>query len=219
MSDKHELFALWLEGRLSAEQQQIFERLCAEDDELARQVSLARQVEQAATRYEEQAVPNWQIPAIGPQPRAESSWWRGRAMPSLSFAMSIVALAMVLFRVEVQVHGGSLTVSFAGQGREDEIRRQVDAEIAQFKEQQQVLLANYSREMREQQQDVNSQLTSYLLSASRTERREDFAELIKFVNQQREDDQQFYARQFNKLQQQVYLAPETGQRDNLSPIK
>ena len=215
MSDKHELFALWLDGQLSASQQQAFEQLCARDDEFARQVTLAKQVSHAAKRYEEQPVPNWQIPAIGPQPGASLSWWRLRAMPSLSFGMSMLALVMVLFRVEVQIQSGALTVSFAGQGQQDEIRRQVDAEIAQFREQQQVLLADYSREMRQQQQDVSSQLTSYLLTASRSERREDFAELIKFVNQQREDDQQFYARQFNKLQQQVFQNSEPVAQENL----
>jgi hypothetical protein len=62
--------------------------------------------------------------------------------------------------------------------------------------------------MGQQQMDASTQLTQYLLGASRKERREDFAELIKYVNEQRGDDQLFYARQLNKLQKDIYAKPE-----------
>jgi dTDP-D-glucose 4,6-dehydratase len=77
-------------------------------------------------------------------------------------------------------------------------------------------LTNYTQTMQQQQMDTSTQLTQYLLGASRKERREDFAELIKYVNEQRGDDQLFYARQLNKLQQDIYANPDLSGTGNIN---
>jgi hypothetical protein len=71
--------------------------------------------------------------------------------------------------------------------------------------------------MQKQQLQTSTQLTEYLLTSNRQERREDFAELLKFVNQQRYDDQIFYARQLNDLQDEINI--QTGFRvDTVIPV-
>ncbi|GAB3028025.1 hypothetical protein [Bowmanella dokdonensis] len=208
MSEKETLFALWLEDDLNDEQLAEFRQLCADDDEFAARVALGRDMQHQAKHYQQAEVPRWVPPAIGAQSRSGSPWgWAGFA--PLSFATSLLAIVMVLLRVEVQVQNNALTLSFAGQGRQAEIEQAVAAQLDDFRQQQQVALVDYARDLRDQQQQANTQLASYLLTSSRTERREDFAELIKFVNQQRADDQVFYARQLNKLEQELYSNTET----------
>ena len=69
------------------------------------------------------------------------------------------------------------------------------------------------------------------MASSREERKEDFAELLTFINDQRIDDQRFYAQQFSRLQDEIddieigYSAvlnpdmttPNQGVRGNATP--
>jgi hypothetical protein len=201
MSDKETLFFLWLEKRLSAAQQQQFEQLLTEDKELAERVATATQIRQAAGEYSPQAVPCWQPQAIVPQQQFAKPW---RGWLPLSFATSMLAIVMVLLQVEIQWHEQGMMISFAGKGAEQQIARQVDSRLAAFEQQQQQQLAAYVSDLEQRQQQASMQLANYLLTSSRTERREDFAELIKYVNEQRSDDQLYIARQLNEIQQQVY---------------
>jgi len=72
------------------------------------------------------------------------------------------------------------------------------------------VLTAFTQSLQEQQLSTSTQLTNYLLASSRQERKEDFGELIKFINEQRSDDQVYFARQLNQLQQEIYDAPGTS---------
>lgn len=200
MSDKQVLFGLWLENRLSPEQQRQFETWLAQDDALAERVALARQFQQAGEEYRPVAVPAWDPAALVPQSSYRQPWW---GWLPLSFSTSLLAIVMVLLQVEIHWQQEGMMISFATKGREQEITAQVARRLQDFEQQQQQQLVRYVSELKETQQQANMQLANYLLSSSRSERREDFAELIKFVNEQRSDDQLYYARQLNQLQQQV----------------
>ena len=65
------------------------------------------------------------------------------------------------------------------------------------------MFSKYADAMAAQQRESSAQLTQYLLASGRQERREDFAEFVKFINQQRDDDQRFMARQLNHLKQEI----------------
>jgi hypothetical protein len=147
-------------------------------------------------------------------------WWQWQGLPTLSFATSIFAIVMVLTGLQVHTNEGAMTISFAGKYREQqseqEIDRLVNDRLAEFQKNQQLTLINYTQTMQQQQMDTSTQLTQYLLGASRKERREDFAELIKYVNEQRGDDQLFYARQLNELQQEIYASPDLTSTGNLN---
>ncbi|MDF2176977.1 hypothetical protein P2G88_01750 [Aliiglaciecola sp. CAU 1673] len=208
MSDKQMLFSLYLEGRLTSAQQAEFDALCEQDEALAARVATAGWVKTQAEQYQEQPVPSWDPARIMPRVSTGQRWWQWSGMAPLSMAMSVFALALILLRVEVLWQNDSLTISFAGKGRQMEIEQQVASQLADFKTQQESLLVQRVKDWREEQQQVNSQFATYLLSASRTERREDFAELIKYVNEQREDDQLFYARQLNQLQDEIQTSAD-----------
>ena len=205
--DKELLLGAWLEGTLTPEQREAFETLCSEDEEFSRQVEAANMMMMQAEGYQDQAVPNWEREATFSQPE-KARWWQWQGLPAFSMATSALAIVMVLTGVQVKVTDGAMTISFADVQTPQEVELVMAEKLNDFQQSQQLALASYAQALQQQQTDANTQLTNYLLNSSRQERREDFAELVKFINQQRNDDQLFYARQLNKLQQEIYANPE-----------
>ena len=209
------LLGLWLDGQLSELQRQQFEQRCVDDSLFAEQVEVANMMNVKAESYQPQSVPHWDRPSTF-DGIEKGKWWRWQGLSSLSFAVSMLAIVMVLSGMQVRMDDGAMTISFAAKQSSQEIDRLVADRLGEFQQNQQVVLNNYTQIMQQQQLDASTQLTSYLLSSSRQERREDFAELIKFVNEQRSDDQTFYARQLNKLQKDIYTNPGSLGLDNIN---
>lgn len=205
LSNEH-LLALWAEQQLSESQQQEFEQRCLQDMDFAKHVETYNKFAMHSEHYQADDLPNWDRASTFDVPQ-KAKWWQWQGLPTLSFATSMLAIVMVVSGLQVKTDDGAMTISFANKQSAKEIDRLVDARLAEFQQKQQVALTQYTQSMQQQQMDASTQLTQYLLGASRKERREDFAELIKYVNEQRGDDQLFYARQLNKLQQDVYAKP------------
>ncbi|MCF2948271.1 hypothetical protein L0668_09155 [Paraglaciecola aquimarina] len=201
------LLGLWLDDDLNEKQRQEFEQRCISDLSFSQQVETANVLNMQANSYQDSAVPNWDRAASFTQTE-KPKWWQWQGLPSLSLAMSVFAVVMVLTGVNIKVKDGAMAVSLSNQTNMQEIDRLVASKLAEYTNHQQQVLNEYALSMQQQQLDTSTQLTEYLLTASRQERREDFAELIKYVNEQRSDDQNFYARQLNKLQQDIYATPE-----------
>lgn len=204
--DQTELLAAWLDGTLSDTQRQQFERLCSEDSDFAQQVESANTMMMQADDYENYEVPAWDRDSTFTQVN-KAKWWQWQGLPSVSLATSMLAIVMVLTGMQIKVDDGAMTISFGSEHSNQAVARLVDEKIGEFQQNQQIALTNYAQTLQQQQLEASAQLTNYLLSSSRQERKEDFAELIKFINQQRSDDQTFYARQLNKFQQQMYTNP------------
>jgi len=203
---KQLLFELWLEDKLTPEQQQAFVQLCAQEPEWEQKANLAGEIQQQAASYHEHEVPKWDAAATFAADKKQP-WWSWSGLPAMAFATSMLAIVMVVARVEIQLIDKGLSISFAGSS-EQQLQQLVEQKLQNFQQQQQNLLVSYSQDLRDAQLQTNTELSRYLIDSSRSERREDFAELIKYVNQQRSDDQLFYARQINKLQQQVLDNPQ-----------
>lgn len=224
--DNAELLALWLEDNLTPEQRNIFEQRCVQDDDFAQQVEAASTIKLHADGYQDFDVPQWDRDKTfdcqergSSQERANSQErvdsrnpfeysarrQRWAWLPSVSFAMSALAIVLVLTGTQVSLTSGELRIRFGHEQSQLAMSKLIDSKLDTFKQNQQEAFSLYAQTLQQQQLESASQLTNYLLTSSRKERREDFAELIKFVNQQRSDDQLFYARQLNQLQQDVYL--------------
>lgn len=203
------LFAKWTETELTPDEQTQFDSWCREDQAFADRIAVYGRINHIADNFEAQDVPEWDSGALFKVP-AKTPWWQWSGLSVASFAMSFVAIMLVTFKFEVTVHGDAMTISFAGSQQEQQIQQLVDARLTQFKQAQSAHFNQQSEQLQQQQVQMNTQLANYLLSTSRTERREDFAELIKFVNEQRNDDQVFYARQLNRLQAD-FVAESGGQ--------
>jgi len=77
----------------------------------------------------------------------------------------------------------------------------VEQKLQTFASEQQVVLANYAADIKVKQQDNNLQLASYIMGASRQERKEDITEFINYVNDQRKDAQFEQTMKFNQIEQ------------------
>jgi hypothetical protein len=205
--NNEQLFALWSEQQLNEQQRIEFEQRCLEDQTFSKQVETFNMFAMQSEHYQSDEVPSWDRASTFDMPE-KAKWWQWQGLPTLSFATSMLAIVMVLTGLQVRTEEGAVTISFAGKQSEQKIEKLVNDRITEFQETQQLALTNYTQTMQQQQMDTSTQLTQYLLGASRKERREDFAELIKYVNEQRGDDQIFYARQLNKLQKNMHAKPD-----------
>lgn len=199
-----ELLAKWLEKDLSVKEQEVFERRCIHDAEFSEQVQSANQLNLLAETSSDFKLAPWdKHRAFEPQKyQKRQPWWQWQGLPMTSFVCSAFALVMVVSEFNIQQTEGRLSFGFGTQLSEQKIERVVNAKLVQQQEQQQSMFAQYLSAMQRQQSESNTQLTEYLLSSSRHERRQDFAELIEYINEQRIDDQQFYANQFRDFQQE-----------------
>lgn len=202
MSESHEtkqaLFTKWSEAELSPAEQQQFEIWCKEDEDFGQKVAVQGRLQFMAGQFEEQPVPDWQRGA-GFEAQQRAPWWHWKGLTVVSLATSFAAILLVTLRLEVTVNDGSMTLSFGGVAEQQKIEKLVNERIAEYAALQNSKFEQEADLLKEQQMQMNTQLANYLLATSRTERREDFAELIKHVNEQRADDQVFYARQINRL--------------------
>jgi len=217
--NNEQLFGLWAEQQLNEQQRNEFEKRCIQDNAFAKQVETFNIFSMQSEHYQSDEVPSWDIASTFDMPE-KSKWWQWQGLPTLSFATSMLAIVMVLTGLQVRMDDGSMTISFTGKYREQQSERNIDRlvndRLKEFQEIQQLVLTRYTQTMQQQQMDTSTQLTQYLLGASRKERREDFAELIKYVNEQRGDDQLFYARQLNELQQDIYAKPDLPGTGNIN---
>jgi len=143
-------------------------------------------------------------------------FWQWRGLPAISMAFSMFAMALVLFKVELVMQDGGVLLSFAGnnaQQQDKQIEKLVDEKLRGFAQEQQVVLANYAADIKVQQQDSNLQLASYIIGASRQERKEDISDFIQYINAQRKDDVLDQKIKYQQLEQAIKYN-KTYQRDN-----
>lgn len=210
------VFSAWVEGTLNSEQQAVFEQLCISDPEFAKQVERSNYLGLVSNTAVAVEPPKWDKESRFAFTE-KAPWWQWQALPLVAFSFSIVALFMVATGFNINLENGRASFGFGAELPTAQLEKLVQSRLDEYQQSNQALLAQYVDSLQKQQLQSSSQLTEYLLTSSRQERREDFAELIKFVNQQRYDDQIFYARQMNDLQQEINL--QTGYRfDAIVPV-
>lgn len=196
------LFGQWLDNALTNEERDAFEALCLSDKAFAAQVETATQLSVAAEQFTPPPMPAWDKNATFVAPD-KPKWWQWQGLPVMSMAMSALAIVMVVSGFSVQVSEGKLTMGFQQGPSNEQVAALVNQKLNDYQQANQAMFTQYVAALQQQQQENSTQLTQYLLTSSRQERREDFAELIKFINQQRDDDQRYYARQLTQLQREI----------------
>ena len=200
------LFGQWLDDALTEDERSVFEALCVSDSDFAARVATATQLNVAAEQFSAPPMPAWDKNATFIAPD-KPKWWQWQGLPAVSMTMSAAAMVMVLSGFSVQVEDGRVTMGF-GQSvssgpTEAEVAALVADRINDYQQANQAMFTQYVNALQQQQQESSTQLAQYLLKSSRQERREDFAELVQFINQQRDDDQRYYARQLTHLQREI----------------
>ncbi len=206
--DKERLFARWLDDELSQDEQVEFEQLCREDQDFSDRVATMGRFESLSQQFEELDVPEWNrqntiVPQTGHAQQPTAPWWHWSGLPLISLATSMAAIFMVATNMQINMSDQGLLISFANNYSEQQIQKMLDQRIQDYEQNSNQQLAIYSKQLQQQQQQFSTQLADYVLTSNRSERKEDFADLIKFVNQQRNDDQTYYASQLNRLEQNI----------------
>ncbi|KGJ92417.1 hypothetical protein [Thalassotalea sp. ND16A] len=194
-------FQLWLDGKLSAEQSMQFEQSISDDDVLRQHLATARFIEQQVHCHEEHEVPSWDRSATFTSNK--QPWWQWSGMPALSMAFSIFAICLVVFKVELVMQDNGLLVNFGGQSAKQlpgNVDALVNQRLKEFASEQQTVMAEYVKDIKDDQQDGNLKLATYLLTATRQERQEDMSGFIKYVNEQRDEDAIDQKLRFQKLE-------------------
>ena len=128
------------------------------------------------------------------------------------------AIALVLFKVELVMQDGGILLSFAdnnSQLQQQKMVKLVDEKLKDFAQEQQILLTNYAADIKVQQQDNNLQLASYIMGASRQERKEDISDFIQYINAQRKDELLDQKIKYQQLEQAIKYN-KVSQRENIN---
>lgn len=208
------LIIAWVNNSLTQEQKATFSKKYAQDSVFAAAADNASVLAGSASEFVAPPVPDWNKAQLFPA-QDKSSWFQWQGFPALACALSAVAIVLVFTGMPNKGNGKSLTAqapntvdaeqlsNLVAEQVRVQVQQQVKQQREMYQEANQVLFKEYAQSLAVQQQQTSADLTQYLLASSREARKQDFAELLQFINDQRIDDQRFYARQFSKLQDEI----------------
>lgn len=210
---QEQVFADWLDGKLGAshadddsDNDSLWQQRKRTASNIAYQVSMSG----------EQSVPKWDRTSAFTSDKV--AFWQWRGWPVLSMGLSLLAVALVLFKVELVIQDNTVLLSFANansHSQDEKIAQLVDMKLQQFAQEQQVLLANYAADIKVKQQDNNLQLASYIMGVSRQERKEDISDFIQYINAERKDEQLEQKIKYQALEQAIKYQ-KSYQRDDIN---
>ena len=208
------LIIAWVNNSLTDEQKATFTKKYAQDSVFAAAADNASLLAGSASEFVAPPLPDWNKAQLFPA-QDQSSWFQWQGFPALACALSAVAIVLVFTGMPNKDNGKALAAQAPSNVDAEQlsnlvaeqVRVQVQQQVIQqremYQEANQVLFKEYAQSLAAQQQQTSADLTQYLLASSREARKQDFAELLQFINDQRIDDQRFYARQFSKLQDEI----------------
>ncbi|GMM68228.1 hypothetical protein MTsDn1_15230 [Alteromonas sp. MTD1] len=211
LHEKEALLAAFLEGTLTQNQQDQFDALCQSDSDFAQRVDAASVIKNSADNFASPITPQWDKSSTFFEhtvTKSKASWF---SLSSMAMATSACALLAVLTGAQLSFNQNSIALTFSATQAQKDVDTLVAEKVATalgeqreyYQQVNQTLFKEYAQALSTQQQRSSAELTQYLLASSREERKEDFAELLMFINDQRIDDQRFYAQQFSRLQDEI----------------
>jgi len=142
--------------------------------------------QQMQARWQEQPVPDWHRTNFAVPKRSRNTWtWPNR----LSLATSMLALFMVIFRVEFIAGPAGFSVSFGGKGSETQVEHLVAEKVSELAQQQVRYIDNRFTEYNLKQVDNTQQMLTAVMQHNRQERRQDLNAIMASWLEQRDIDQ------------------------------
>lgn len=211
LHEKEALLAAFLEGTLTQNQRDQFDALCQSDRDFAQRVDAASVIKNSADKFASPATPQWDKSSTFFEQTASKSKASWFSLSSMAMVTSACALVAVLTGAQLSFDQNSIALTFSATQTKKDVDTLVAEKVATalgeqreyYQQVNQTLFKEYAQALSTQQQRSSAELTQYLLASSREERKEDFAELLTFINDQRIDDQRFYAQQFSRLQDEI----------------
>ncbi|MGX5174743.1 anti-sigma factor family protein [Aliikangiella sp. IMCC44653] len=175
----------YCEGKLSSTNRNLFEQAIEQCDDCRETYRQAMVLPELAKQWHEQSVPEWHRTEFAVRPRAtKASWLNWTALGA-----SACAILMVLFQVNINAHNGGIQITFGGQA-DAQIEELVEQRLAEFKQQQNLLLEARFVAQTDKLTTANKLLMADLMEKTRDERREDLNFIITGIQTQRYEDQQ-----------------------------
>lgn len=196
------------------------------DEQWQARIDIANYIFHQAQVAPEHNVPEWDRGKAFT--RDKEPWWRWQGLPALSMACSIFAIFLVLMKVELVIQPEGVLLTFAGgdsnnieqtakindlihhsinESVDHKINERLNLKLKEFASEQQVVLANYvgdlSVKLATQQQENNLQLASYVIGASRQERKEDMIDFMSYINDQRKNEKLDQTIKFEQLERSI----------------
>ncbi len=178
--------------------------------------AIAHQVELSA----EQAVPQWDRSKTFTA--NENSWWQWQGLPALSMACSILAIALVIFKIELVIKPEGVLLSFAGQVTQQQtsdVTALIDEKLIAFTAEQKLLLNQLSQDLLLKQQTDNYQLSAYLLNSTREERKKDLNDFMRYIDLQYKEDRLDQKIKLNQIERILFHDNSALGPNNMSKKK
>jgi hypothetical protein len=211
------MFVDWLEKQSDSADLESNKEQLQQDEIWLHRMQTANYIAHQADVIGTEKVPHWDRTAAFESDKRP--WWQWQGLPAMSLAFSFFAIALVLFKVEIVMQEEGMLLSFSGSqtiNQDNKVAALVEQKLQQFASEQQIVLANYAADIKVKQQDNNLQLASYIIGASRQERKEDFSEFINYVNDQRDDDRFNQSIKFKQLEQDVLFQKANFEQSGLT---
>lgn len=184
----------FLEGKLAPELARQCESILADCPYCADTCARARDLYRMGEQWQDRQVPDWHRTAFAVKPPVRESGWMNWAALAASFA----AVLLVVFQLEISTDNG-LTISFGGRQAEQRLEQALAAALAEYREEQELLLATRFDAFAEQQDISNRLLLSEWSDNTRQERRDDLNFIMSAWETQRFQDQRQISRRFDTL--------------------
>lgn len=179
-----ELLSAWMEGPISAADEMELRTFAEHDDELARIMAMSEELQNRASNYDLQQVPEWDRNRTWRPPESQSRWsFKGLSLASM--AMSLCAMIMVLSNFHIELSDQQLKFGF---GSEADSQQELDIKLAEIKAEQDKKLYELARELKIQQLEANAKLVDYVLTSNRESREQEISSLISYLEKQRKSD-------------------------------
>lgn len=140
--------------------------------------------ENITKQWLDEEVPEWHRTAFAARVQHKSTNW----MNWISFATSMAAIFLVLFRIQIVSNSDGYQVSFGEQTDKVTFRRQADAYLDDWQAEQIAFIDHRLLEFENQQLQQNQQVMTAALDFTRDERRNDLNQLTSYFLQQRTKD-------------------------------
>lgn len=156
-------------------------------------------------------VPDWNRNQGFEQHLAQPSWWQRQGMSAMALCFSIFACLVMVFDVKLVSTEQGMNLVWNEQ-QQNELLQQQFLQLAQMQDEYiDQRLTDYEQKQSEQ----TASLVNYVLDNSRTERKEDIADMVTVMQQQRQDDMRFLRQQFQDMNYNLRLVQRQNRNNEL----
>ena len=163
-----------------------------------------RQMSALESSLMDEPVPTWNRDAGFEQYLAQPGWWQRQGMATLALCFSLFACFVMVLDVRFIQSDQGMSLAWSGSVKKDEMNERVIA----LAEKNNAEIGRRLDAFQQMYQQNTAQMVSYVMANSRTERKEDIADVVQLLQQQRDEDLDYLKQQFDDINYQFRLASQ-----------